>query len=125
MRITIRRRTLDSYIGLDILMNGEKIKIVDASRNLGLAFNDNLTGTNHVNTHVGQIYRKLRYLWSTQYFIPLNISRLIAKCYLFLVSCRVVNFLQIDIPLARRSSTSSTFNNIVRKDHVSHCSFMV
>ena len=54
--LVIRRRRLDCNIGFDILMNGEKIKIVDTARNLGLTFNVNLTWTIHVNTIVGKTY---------------------------------------------------------------------
>ena len=64
--MVIRKRTLDSNIGIDVLMNGEKIKIVDVARNLGLTINDNRIWTNHVNTLVDQTYMKLRSLWSTQ-----------------------------------------------------------
>ena len=61
--MVIRRSTLDFNIGFDILVNGEKINIVDASRNLGLTFNAGLTWTNNVNTLVGQTYMKLRCLY--------------------------------------------------------------
>ena len=60
--MAIERRILDSNIGFDILMNEEKIKQIDASKNLGLTFNDNLTWANHVNTLVGQTCMKLRCL---------------------------------------------------------------
>ena len=111
--MVIRRMTLDSNISFDILMNGEKIKFIDAARNLGLTFNANLIRTNHINICVGQAYRKLRCLWSTQYFTPLNIRRLIAKCHLLLglvygcelfASCDSVSTEKLNI----------LFNNIVR-----------
>ena len=106
-------RTLDSNIGLVVLMNGEKIKIVDAAKKLGLTVNDNLAWTNHVNTLVGQTYMKLRCLWLTQYFTPLNSRRLIAKCYLLpgsmcgcelFASCNSVS----------KEKFNVLFNNIVR-----------
>ena len=105
-------RTLDSNISLDILMNREKIKIVDAGRNLELAFNDNLTWTNQVNTLVGQTYMKLRCLWSTKYFTPWNIRRLIAKCCLLpalMYACEL--FASCDS--VNKENLNVLFNNIV------------
>ena len=53
--MVIRKGRLDSNIGIDIWMNREMIKIVDADRNLGFTFNDNLAWTNHVNTFVDEV----------------------------------------------------------------------
>ena len=102
--VVIRRRALNFNIGFDILMNGEKIRIVDAARNFGLTFNANLTWTNHVNTLVGQTYMKLRCLWSTQYFTRLSIRRLITKSY----------FLPGLMTGCERKKLNVVFNNIVR-----------
>ena len=95
--IFIHRSALDSNIVFDIVMNGEKIKIVDAAIKLGSTFNDNLAWTNHVNTLLGQTYMK----------------RLIAKCYLLhglvygcehLTSCNSVSKKKLNV----------LSNNIVR-----------
>ena len=39
---------------VDILIDGEKVTIVNAAKNLGLVFNYNLTWNNHINALVGQ-----------------------------------------------------------------------
>ena len=51
--MVIRRRTLDFNIGFYILMNGEKIKIVDGARNLVLTFKLNVLFNNIVRYFYG------------------------------------------------------------------------
>ena len=64
------------------MINNEQIEIVKSSKNLGIVLNNNLTWSHHINALVGQVYVKLRTLWSVQYFTPLNIRLLLAKTYL-------------------------------------------
>lgn len=111
--LMICKKSMHPNTGLDILLNGVKIDIVDSAKNLGLVFNNRLTWTNHINTLVGQTYAKLRSLWSTQYFIPLSVRQLIAKSYLLpglTYGCEL--FANCDSTSKRKLNV--IYNNIVR-----------
>lgn len=58
-----------------------RISIIDAARNLGMVVNNRITWVHPINV-VGQTYKKIRCLWSTQYFMPIPIDEMIAKAYL-------------------------------------------
>ena len=62
-------------------MNGEKIEIVHPTSHLGIIFNSDLTWDDHINSLVGQMYIKVRALWSTQLYIPLKTRILIADLF--------------------------------------------
>ena len=73
--ILLHRRSVVPTVPRNVVMNGETIEIVHATRNLGIIFNSNLTWDNHINPLVGQTYIKLRALCS-------KTRILIAKTYL-------------------------------------------
>lgn len=126
--IVVHKKTIVPVISSDIIINGEKIEIVNAAKNLGLIFNNNLTWTNHINSLVGQTYIKLRSLWSTQYFTPLKIRTILAKSYLIpglIYGCEL--FANCDSASKRKLNV--LYNNIIRYvyglrkyDHVSNFS---
>lgn len=126
--IIISKKNLVCSISDDIILNGERIEIVDTAKNLGIIFNSKLTWSDHINSLVGQTYVKLRALWSTQYFTPLRIRILLAKTYLIpslLYGCEL--FGNCDSISKRKLNVM--FNNIVRYvyglrrfDHVSSVS---
>ena len=111
--ILLHRRSDVPTIPRDVVLNGEKVEIVHATRNLGIIFNSNLTWDDHINSLVGQTYIKLRTLWSTQLYIPLKTRILIAKTYLIpclLYGCEL--FGNCDSSSKRKLNV--IFNNIAR-----------
>lgn len=123
--LLIHKKTVTPLIEDDIVIDNKKIDIVQTARNLGLVFNSNLTWSNHINTLVGQIYVKLRTLWSVQYFTPLNVRILLAKAYLIpslTYGCEL--FSNCDCISERKLEV--LYNNIIRyihglkrRDHIS------
>lgn len=123
--IVICKRSLNPSVCADIVINGEKIEIVTAAKNLGIIFNSNLTWNDHINSLAGQTYIKLRALWSTQYFTPFRVRILLAKTYLvpsLIYGCEL--FGSCDSVSKRKLNI--LFNNIIRYvyglkrfDHVS------
>lgn len=111
--IIICKQSAVTSISGDIVLNGEKIEIVNKTRNLGIIFNNRLTWRDHVDSLVGQLYSKLRALWGAQYFTPLTIRILLAKTYLvpsLLYGCEL--FANCD-SISRRK-LNVLFNNIIR-----------
>lgn len=121
----IHKKTISAPVHEDIFINTERIGIVKTAKNLGIVFNSRLNWSDHINTLVGQIYTKLRALWSVQYFTPLNVRILLAKAYL-------VPNLAYGCELFSNSDSKSMnklkilYNNIVRyvyglskRDHIS------
>lgn len=78
----ISRKKSSIPLQLQILLNNEKIEVVDKCRNLGVIFNSTLTWTDHINSTTGKIFGMLRSLYKTQFFTPQNIRELLAKSYL-------------------------------------------
>lgn len=111
---------------VNIMFNRQKIQIVSSVKNLGVIFDNILSWKNHVNNIVGTTYNKLRTLWSTQPYTPLNIRVLLAKAYLMpslFYACEV--FSNCDSVSTRKLNL--VFNNICRYvygigkyDHISY-----
>lgn len=111
--LVISKKSVKPVVLNDLLINGQKICIVPTSKNLGIIFNSTLTWSNHINSIVAQAYIKLRSLWATQSFTPLNIRLLLAKSYVIpalLYGCEL--FASCDSVSKRRLNV--VFNNIVR-----------
>lgn len=111
--LLIHKRTISPVIEHDILINNQKIVIVPTVKNLGLVFNSTLTWTSHVNSLVAQSYLKLRSLWATQSFTPLNVRLLLAKTYIvpgLLYGCEL--FANCDSTSKHRLDV--IYNNVVR-----------
>ena len=109
----IEERSVVATIPGDVMINGKKVEIVYATRNLGIIFNSNLKWDDHINSLLGQTYIKLRALWSTQLYIPLKIRILIAKTYMIiclLYGCEL--FGNCDSSSKRKLNV--LFNNIAR-----------
>lgn len=113
---------------INITINGCKIDRVSSVRNLGITLSDTLSWTNHVNSVVGNIYNKLRALWSSQAFTPLRTRLLLAKTYLMpslLYGCELFS----NCDSISEQKMNVVFNNICRYvygigkyDHISNCS---
>lgn len=111
--IIIQKRSKRISYDVDVLINNQKIEIVQSAKNLGLIFNNTLTWSNHVNSIVGQTYSKLRSLWATQSFTPLYIRSLLAKTYLLpaiFFGCEL--FAKCDSTSKRK--LNALYNNILR-----------
>lgn len=123
--LVIRKRTSGFINHSDIMINNQKIEVVNAAKNLGVFFNSNLSWSNHINSMVGQQYIKLRTLWPLQYFTPFNVRVLLAKTYLvpgLIYGCEL--FANSDSESKRKLNV--LFNNIIRyvyglrkHDHIS------
>lgn len=111
--LILRGRTWKCHFDLNIVLNDEKIEIVEKVKNLGIIFNSTLTWSDHVNSIAGTIYSKLRALWSTQCFTPQHIRLLLAKTYLMpslLYGCEL--FYSCDS--VSRQRLNVLFNNVCR-----------
>lgn len=112
--LVVHSRFLDSCnLNLDITLKDNKIEIVSQAKNLGIILNKSLTWSNHINSVVGQAYSKLRSLWSTQSYTPLQIRVLLAKSYIIpglLYGCEL--FANCDSSSKRKLNV--IFNNITR-----------
>lgn len=114
--LLIHKKTVVPLIEDNILIDNKKIDIVQTARNLGVVFNSNLTWANHISTLVGQIYVKLRTLWSVQHFTPINVRILLAKAYLIpsiTYGCEL--FSNCDSISKRKLEV--LYNNIIRYIH--------
>ncbi|XP_075157774.1 uncharacterized protein LOC142231041 [Haematobia irritans] len=80
--LIIHKNRRFSLSNADIMLNGQKIDVVTSAKNLGVVFNSTLSWSSHVNTAVGQTYAKLRALWVTHSYTPVNIRLLLAKSLL-------------------------------------------
>lgn len=124
--LIIHGRTRKQKYDVNIILNGQKIEIVESAKNLGIIFNKTLTWSNHVSSIVGATYSKLRAFWSTQSFTPQRIRLLLAKTYIMpslLYGCEV--FSSCDSLSKRRLNI--IFNNVCRYvygigryDHISN-----
>lgn len=111
--LLIHKRSLNPEISDVLLINNQPISIVSTAKNLGIVFNNNLSWNNHVISRIAQTYAKLRPLWSTQSFTPLNVRLLLAKSYIIpglIYGCEL--FANCDNASKRRLNV--IFNNIVR-----------
>lgn len=111
--LLIHKRSANIEISDDIVIDNQPMSIVSTAKNLGIVFNGNLTWTNHVNSLVAQTYAKLRSLWATQSYTPLNIRLLLAKSYIIpglIYGCEL--FANCDS--ASKHRLNVIFNNIVR-----------
>lgn len=80
--LLIARKNLRLPVEPLIMLDNQKIEIVSTAKNLGITFNCTLTWSDHINAAAGKTFAKLRTLWNTQFFTPLNIRILLAKSYL-------------------------------------------
>lgn len=129
--LLVQRKSTKCPTDVEIMINGQKIQIVSSVKNLGIIFNNTLTWNNHINSIVGTVYNKLRTLWATQSFTPLNIRVLLAKTYVMpslLYGCEVFS----NCDSVSRRKLNIVFNNIcryvygVRKyDRISHLSIQL
>ena len=123
--IVIRDRLNKLLLMPFVHINGERIEIVNKSRNLGVVFNKTLTWSDHIIGACGKTFGMLRTLWPLQYCTPLRIRVLLAKTYLvpvLLYSSEI--FASCDSRSKQRLQV--TFNNIARyvyglkkRDHIS------
>lgn len=119
------KSTTENINNINVNLNGTRIELVHAAKNLGVTFNRTLTWSDHINQVCGRTYAMLRSLWCSQHFTPLRIRMMLAKSYLiptFLYCCEV--FAACNATDKRKLVT--TFNNITRYifdlqrfDHVS------
>lgn len=124
--LVIQGRTRKFTFDWNIVLNGQRIVVVDSAKNLGVIFNRTLTWSNHVGSIVGATYNKLRALWSTQSFTPQRIRILLVKTYIMptlLYGCEI--FSSCDALSRRRLNV--VFNGICRYvygvhkyDHISN-----
>ncbi|XP_075157761.1 uncharacterized protein LOC142231028 [Haematobia irritans] len=97
----------------DIIINGQKVDVVTRAKNLGVIFNSSLSWTDHVNSAAGQTYARLRALWFSHSYTPLNIRILLAKTLLvpgLIYGCEL--FANCDSGSLRRLNVA--FNSIIR-----------
>lgn len=102
-----------SQMNIDIKLKDVKITLADTVRNLGVTFNRHLNWNSHINIVTGQVYNRLRVLWSAQWFTPISIRVLLAKTYLIpslLYGCE----LYANCDLESKRKLNKTFNNIAR-----------
>ncbi|XP_059219737.1 protein sidekick-2-like [Stomoxys calcitrans] len=98
---------------LDVTINRQKIDIVSSAKNLGVIFNSSLTWSNHVNAIAGQTYAKLRTLWITHSYTPIEVRTLLAKMFLIpglIYGCEL--FANCDSLSQRKLNV--VFNSIIR-----------
>ncbi|XP_075167425.1 uncharacterized protein LOC142239522 [Haematobia irritans] len=111
--LRIRKRANRDTSNVVIKINDQPIDLVAQARNLGMIFNDKLTWSNHINAVVGQTYQKLRSLWATQSFTPLDIRSLLVKSYIIpglLYGCELFS----NCDANSKSKLNRLFNNITR-----------
>ncbi|XP_075150501.1 uncharacterized protein LOC142224606 [Haematobia irritans] len=119
--LMIHRRSITVNIDLQIKINDQRISIVTSAKNLGIMLNSLFSWTDHVNYISGQIYARLRNLWSTQMLTPLPIRVPLAKSYLMpvlLYGCEL--FVSCDAACKRKLNLA--FNNIIRLAFLHKCS---
>lgn len=111
--LIIHKKSVRNIFDHDILINNQKIEVVQKVKNLGIVFNNNLTWTSHVDTLVIQMYIKLRTLWVTQYFTPLRVRKVLAKAYLIpglLYGCEIFS----NCDSTSKKKLIVLYNNIIR-----------
>lgn len=111
--LLIRKKRTNPIFDNQIVINDKIIDFVPTAKNLGIIFNSTLTWSNHINAIVIQTYVKLRSLWSTQHFTPLNIRILLAKTYLIpvlLYGCEL--FAKCDSKSTNKLNV--VFNSVIR-----------
>ncbi|XP_075167731.1 uncharacterized protein LOC142239862 [Haematobia irritans] len=80
--ILIKKKSLKISLNIDIILNNERIEIVENAKNLGICFNSSLTWSTHIGNIIGSAYNKLRALRNTQYYTPQKTRTLIMKSYI-------------------------------------------
>ncbi|XP_075167477.1 uncharacterized protein LOC142239569 [Haematobia irritans] len=111
--ILIKKKSLKISLNVDIILNNERIEIVENAKNLGICFNSSLTWSTHIGNIIGSAYNKLRVLWNTQYYTPQKTRTLIVKSYIMptiLYGCEL--FSNTDANSKRKLNL--LFNNITR-----------
>lgn len=111
--IVIHKKSIQPIITGKIILDSQSISVVSRVKNLGVVFNNNLSWSDHVNSLVAQTYSKLRSLWITQSFTPLNVRLTLAKTYLIpalIFGCEL--FANCDS--LSRHRLNVVYNNIVR-----------
>ncbi|XP_075157493.1 uncharacterized protein LOC142230751 [Haematobia irritans] len=97
----------------EVKLNGNTIKYVPSSTNLGIIFNEKLNWSNHINSVAGKVYGMLRNLWIVQSATPFEIRMLLAKTYLIptlLYGAEVFS----NCSYADFTKLKTTYNNIAR-----------
>lgn len=111
--IIMRKKSLNFNCNIDVMLNGERVEVVQSAKNLGIHFNATLTWKTHVNAIIGAAYNKLRALWITQYFTPQRIRLMLIKTYIMptlLYGCEIFS----NCDSVSKTKLNLLFNNIVR-----------
>ena len=111
--LVIAKRKFETQSLPKVHINNNEIEFVNSAKNLGVMFNRTLSWSNHINLSIGNVCSRLRSLWVTQEYTPLNIRIMLAKTYILpslLYGCEL--FVNSDSESKRKLKV--VFNKITR-----------